>query len=250
MKLLAIPMFLASLALLAIAMVISHDRRRTLRSMAIGVIVVGFLLVLVRRVVGDYLVDALTTLPDVRAAGHAIWWIATEQLAAANLTTIIVGILGLIGAWIAGPGKRATTSRRELAPYMRDPVITYGVYAAIIIILLIWAPVPAARTLTTALVLIVLGAVGLEVLRRMMIREFPDHTERTLGDRLGSWATSGWDSARHHEPAAAGAGAGAGAAAAAPDRYADLARLAELHERGVLTDEEFAAEKSNVLAKG
>jgi Short C-terminal domain len=38
-----------------------------------------------------------------------------------------------------------------------------------------------------------------------------------------------------------------GAAAAAPDPTEQLTKLADLHERGVLTDEEFAAQKSKIL---
>jgi putative oligomerization/nucleic acid binding protein len=36
-------------------------------------------------------------------------------------------------------------------------------------------------------------------------------------------------------------------AAPQPDRIAELKQLAELHESGVLTDEEFAAEKAKIL---
>ena len=37
------------------------------------------------------------------------------------------------------------------------------------------------------------------------------------------------------------------APAAQPDRIAELKQLAELHDSGVLTDEEFAAEKAKIL---
>jgi putative oligomerization/nucleic acid binding protein len=36
----------------------------------------------------------------------------------------------------------------------------------------------------------------------------------------------------------------------ASDRYSDLERLATLHDRGVLNDAEFAAEKSALLTQG
>jgi hypothetical protein len=50
------------------------------------------------------------------------------------------------------------------------------------------------------------------------------------------------------QAAAAQAAAGAGAAAASPADQ--LTKLADLHERGVLTDEEFAAQKAKILATG
>jgi Short C-terminal domain len=235
MRLLSLPLALAALALLAIAVAISRERRKTLRAVAIGVLLAGLLLIFIRRVVGDALVDALTTNPVNRDAGHAVWWVATEKLASANITTVTVGLLLLIGTWFAGPGRRATTARGNLTPYLRDPAIAYGTYAGIVLVLLVWAPVEAARDATTAIILIVLGAIGIEALRRLSIREFPDRTERDLGQRLGhSWTSM--RERRSKQPAPAEAG-----------KYSDLERLASLHDRGVLTDAEFNAEKSAVL---
>ena len=208
--------------------------------MAIGILAAGVVLIFIRRVVGDALIDSLTTLPQNRDAGHAIWWVATERLGAANLTTVCIGLLLLVGTWFAGPGRRATTSRRNLTPYLRDPAVAYGSYAAVILVLLVWAPVPAASDPITASILIVLGAIGVEALRRLVIREFPDVTERDLGHRLHTWASSLGqtdDDAAGQLPAAA----------APADRYADLERLAALHKEGVLTDAEFAREKTALL---
>jgi Short C-terminal domain len=39
------------------------------------------------------------------------------------------------------------------------------------------------------------------------------------------------------------------AAAPAPDPIAQLKQLGELHEQGILTDEEFAAQKAKILAR-
>ncbi len=240
LRLASIPLALLGLGVFAIAVFISRDRRRTLRAVAIGVLAAGVVLIFIRRVVGDALIDSLTTLPQNRDAGHAIWWVATERLGAANLTTICIGLLLLVGTWFAGPGRRATTSRRNLTPYLRDPAVAYGSYAAVILVLLVWAPVPAASDPVTASILIVLGGIGVEALRRLVIREFPDVTERDLGHRLHTWASS---LGQTHDDAA-----GQLPAAAAPaDRYADLERLAALHKEGVLTDAEFAREKTALL---
>ena len=204
----------------------------------------GVVLIFIRRVVGDALIDSLTTLPQNRDAGHAIWWVATERLAAANLTTVSVGLLLLIGTWLAGPGRRATASRRNLTPYLRDPAIAYGTYAGIVLVLLIWAPVPAASDPVTASILIILGAIGIEALRRLSVRQFPDHTERELGHRLHETISHTLSSARDQTPEPP---VPAVATSAAAGRYADLERLASLHDRGILSDAEFDAEKSAVL---
>ena len=44
------------------------------------------------------------------------------------------------------------------------------------------------------------------------------------------------------------AAADGGAASASDDRISQLERLAQLHQQGILTDDEFAAEKTKVLA--
>ena len=77
-------------------------------------------------------------------------------------------------------------------------------------------------------------------LRRLSVRQFPDHTERELGHRLHTWASSLGqthdDTATELPPAGTPAG-----------RYADLERLATLHKQGVLTDAEFNREKAALL---
>jgi hypothetical protein len=227
-----------ALGVFAIAVWISRDRRRTLRAIAIGILAAAVVLIFIRRVVGNELVDSLTTLPQNRDAGHAIWWVATERLGLANLTTVIVGVLLLIGTWFAGPGRRAVEGRRALTPYLRDPLVAYGTYAAIVLVLLAWAPVPAASDPVIAPVLIVLGAIGIEALRRIVAREFPDVTERDMGRRIHSGLRSAYHGARRSttsEPAA-------------DSRYSSLEKLAGLHDRGAISDDEFAAEKAELLA--
>ena len=237
LRLASIPLALAALAVLAIAVVISRDRRKTLRAVAIGVLAAGVVLIFIRRVVGDALIDSLTTLPANRDAAHAIWWVATERLAAANITVVTVGLLLLVGTWFAGPGRRATTSRKNLTPYLRDPAVAYGTYAGIVLLLLVWAPVPAAR----------------DTLDR-------DHPDRSGCDwDRGAAAARGARVSRQHR-ARSGASdrhesfsrarasrTPQAAPAATPGRYDDLERLADLHDRGVLTDAEFTAQKAAVL---
>lgn len=237
LKLASIPLALLALAVFAIAVAVSRDRRRTLRAIAIGILAAAVVLIFVRRVVGDALIDSLTTLPQNRDAGHAIWWVATDRLGAANLTTVIVGLLLLIGTWFAGPGRRAVEARRTLTPYLREPAVAYGTYAAIVLLLLAWNPVPATGDPVIAPVLIILGAIGIEALRRIVAREFPDVTERDMGSRIHSGVRSAYHGVRRGNPEAA-----------ADSRYGSLEKLAALHDRGAISDDEFAAEKAELLA--
>jgi hypothetical protein len=58
---------------------------------------------------------------------------------------------------------------------MREPVLVYGVLAALVAIVLFWwAPTPATRNPATAAVLVALLVLGVEALRRRTVREFPD----------------------------------------------------------------------------
>jgi hypothetical protein len=239
MRVLALPLLLLSLVVFALALYLSRARRRTLRACAFGMLAAGLVLVVVRRVLGDYFINSLTNLPDVRAAAHVTWYMATDQLANANVTLCSVALLALIGTWFAGPGRRATSSRHALTPYLRDPETAFGAYALVLILLIIWAPVNATRNPVMILILGILGAIGIEALRRIVIREFPDVTERDLGHRLHS----GWSRARasvRREPAPA--------VPAEAGRYTALDQLASLHDRGVLSDQEFATEKAALLA--
>ena len=65
----------------------------------------------------------------------------------------------------------------------------YGVAAAVFLILILWAPTQAFRRPTALVVMALLAVLGIEVLRRVTHREFPDaeYTPVGLGDRVASW---------------------------------------------------------------
>ena len=239
MRLLALPLLLLALVVYALAIYLSRSRRSTLRAIAFGGLAVGLVLVVVRRVLGDYFINSLTTVPDVRAAAHVTWYMATDRLASANITLCSVALLLLLGTWLAGPGRRATSTRHALTPYLRDPSVAYGAYALVLLVLVIWAPVNAARDPVMILIIGALGAIGIESLRRIVVREFPDVTERDLGSRLHAAAKRGLGHAPEPAPAPH----------AETGRYAALDQIAALHERGVLNDQEFAAEKAALLQR-
>jgi hypothetical protein len=234
----ALPLGLLALGVYAVAVYVSRARRRTLRAVAFGMLAAGLVLVVVRRVIGDAVVDSLTQVPDVRAAGHAVWLLATERLAAANITLCTCALLLLGGVWFAGPGKRATHVRRATTPYLRDPSVAFGAYALVLLLLIVWAPVPATRDPVLLLVLASLGTIGIEALRRIVVREFPEATERELGGRIGGGLRAAYQGIRR----------GAPPEAAADARYSSLERLASLRDRGAISDAEFASEKESLLA--
>ena len=216
-------------------------RRQTLRAIALAFLVLGLFVLLIRRIVGNRLVDRLVENESVRPAIRDVWSILTETLASSAQTIVIVSVVALLGTWLAGGGGRVTALRRWLAPYFRERVaLVYGVAAAVFLILILWAPTQAFRRPTALVVMALLAVLGIEVLRRLTHREFPDaeYTPVGLGDRVASW--------REGRTPAAGA-------TPAPDprtaQVEGLAQLAELHSKGALTDEEFAAAKASQLAE-
>ena len=115
-------MWLVALAVAALAVWLARGRRRLeLRAIAIGLVVVGLLLLAVRRFAGDYLVDELAKDDAVKPAAHDAWSILTQVLADRAWVWIILGIVTLVGVWFVGdtPSRRAGAPRR--APVLREP---------------------------------------------------------------------------------------------------------------------------------
>ena len=125
---------------------VAPDRRKAVRACAIGLLVAGLLLIFLRRVLGDQLIDQLVVDDTIRPAAHNAWWIATEPLRLILTTIIFVGLIGLLGAWLTGPTSYATAARRALAPGLRQPVVAFGALALLVLLLLAWAPTPPRAT--------------------------------------------------------------------------------------------------------
>ena len=159
--------------LFAAAVWVAPDRRRAVRACAIALLVAGLALIFLRRVLGDQLIGSLVAEESFRPAVHDAWWIATEPLKEITTTTVVVGLVGFFGAWLAGAGKHAVAIRRTIAPYLREPLMAYGALGLVILLLLAWSPTPAARSWITTPILIGLAIAGVETLRRQTAREFP-----------------------------------------------------------------------------
>jgi len=257
---------LTALALLLYALAIWLGRgwrREALRAAGVGFVIAGILVLVVRRFAGTQLVDSLATTDAIKPAVQAAWEIETSLLVSVAGAAIAYGIVAVLAAWLAGPTSWAVGLRRSLAPYLGEAAYAWGGFAVIVLLLLVWAPTQALRQPLTALILIVILAFGFEVLRRQAAREFPDGERRIgldVGTALGRVRPSGGSRGAGGATAVAGAGGAAEAptvesptvAVAAPatgDSIERLERAAALHERGVLTDDEFAAEKNAILAE-
>jgi hypothetical protein len=212
---------IAGLALWALAVYLARGRRReTIRAIAVSFLIVGLILIVFRNQVGNALVNALVSADAVKPASLAAWRIATQALHDSTITIVVVGIVGMIATWLAGPGRHATGLRHWVAPWMRRPVLVYGVYAVALLLLLIWGPTRSTRNLVTIIVLFGLATIGLEILRRQTIREFPDaeHGESALWAKVTGLGSAAVGRVRHHDddsaagpPADPGTGPGSSA---------------------------------------
>jgi hypothetical protein len=178
-----------ALAAWVAAVYLARDRRREVRAVAIGFVVVGVLVLLLRRFAGEYLVDELTGSAAQEDAIQRSWEIITRLLADAGWAAIAVGVIAVAGVWLVGPSARAATSRSYLAPYLRRPELTYGVAAVAFVLLLLWGPIAYVERPLTILAFAVLAALGIELLRRIAVREAsapamspPSPTEPAAGE--------------------------------------------------------------------
>ena len=229
---------LLTLLLFAGAIALAGDRRReALRSVGIAFIAIGAVVLFARGAGGNVVVSSLSGVASSDAAVSATYDIGTSLLKETGESILAYGIVIALAAWLAGPMSWAISARRAVTPYLRQPLYAYGGLAALLLLLFWWDPVIATHRLVPSLLLIAFAVLGTEMLRRQVIREFPD-------------LTAGARSEADH-PAAAGTGdrtAATESTASPDDRVAALERLAGLRDKGVLSNEEFAAEKTRILA--
>ena len=155
-------------------------RRREVRSIGIGLIVAGAALLVIRSFAGSYIVDNVVVTESVRPAASEVWRILTDGLAASAWVAVWVGVLGSVGAWLTGPGRRATALRRWLTPHLLRPEVAYAAFAVVVTIALWLLPI---QDFKTTVLLLLLSVLGYETLRRQVAREAP-HAEPV--DVMGS----------------------------------------------------------------
>jgi hypothetical protein len=156
---------------------------------------------------------------------------------------IEIGIFAVFTAWLASPHPSSIATRRALAPILREyPAIVFSLFGLLALIFILSAA-DNTRSLLVRIVIAAAAAVGLVWLRRDTMRQYPDAELADPMRGIRERAVALWTSR--------GRGRVAPPALDPEDRRLErLERLAALHERGVLSDEEFAAEKRALLAAG
>jgi orotate phosphoribosyltransferase-like protein len=261
---------LSILTLLAFGLAIylaRGERWVTVLLSGIGLVAAGFAVVVVRHIAGGIIVDQLVTAESAKPAGEAAWDIGTSLMTSIAKTVIIVGILFLLAGWLASPTSGARAARRYLAPALRlYPVYVYTALALIVCFYFLTGPTQGLRVFLTTLIIAGMAAFGIHELRKQTAEEFPDETyedlfggtrdkvvtavkDANISERVGEQASKLRLPERRpgKEADEAEAPTATLPANAEDARLAQLERLGSLRDKGILTDEEFAAEKARLL---
>ncbi len=248
---LPIVLLVVTLAFFAAAIALAGRRREALRSVGIGFVVAGIAALLTRGAAGSAVVNAFATTSAAKPAAEDVWTIATSQLVTAAGASIGYGVVIVLAAWLAGPTRAAVGARTWGAPYLRDARYAYGALAALLLLIIVWAPTPATRNALALLVMALLLAFGVELLRRQTAREHPDATLEEAGERRRAWLhrmrASASGAFERTEQRVRSHGDEQDPAPAVDTRLDALERLIALRDRGALTPEEFEAEKRALL---
>jgi uncharacterized membrane protein len=172
LKILGSFLWIVPFALAGLAVWIARGRRRSIvTSLAVASIITGLVVLVVRSLAGDYVVDELVANPSARPAVADAWDIITAQLTDGGRTLLGLGAVMLLGLWLAGPSRSGAALRARAAPWLERPEIAFGGAAVALLLLVWWGPTVQTRRWYGVLAFAVLLGIGVEVLRRISARE-------------------------------------------------------------------------------
>jgi hypothetical protein len=211
------------LGMYAAAVYLARGRRReTLRTIAWAFVVVGLLALIARKLLGNYVVDAITS-PAYRGTGHRVWLIATSILGQIGWASVLYGVVALIGTTLAGPTALAVRARRAAAPVLNEHQGFVWAGAGLVFLLVVlWGPTHALRTWWGIALIGGLLALGIVALRRQILAEPaapPAAVPQPRPVERVATATT----------------------------VEEIVRLSELHDAGSITDDEFVRAKEIAL---
>jgi hypothetical protein len=156
----------------AVAIFLAPDRRRTTLSAGLCLIVAGIAILAVRRLAGAWVMDALADAPNAHAIAGDVWSIGTSLMVSVAEGAMLLGLIVVLGAWLAGPGRRATQVRTAAAPVFRQrPALARVGLAVLLLLLILWGPVPWTHQVVPLLLLTVAAFVWLELLMRQTVAD-------------------------------------------------------------------------------
>ncbi|HEY5942579.1 MAG TPA: SHOCT domain-containing protein [Solirubrobacterales bacterium] len=267
---LALLLSLLTFVCFGLAIYLSRDGRWvTVLLSGAGLVAAGFAVIVVRQIAGGIVIDQLVTAESAKPAGEAAWDIGTALMTSIATTLIVIGIFFLIAGWLASPTDSARTVRRFLAPVLRLHVgYVYGALVILVGFYFLTGPTQGLRSFLTTLIVAGMAAFGINELRKQTEEEFPEATyddvfgdtrdkivstvkDANIGERVGEQASKLRLPERRPSDGESEAGAEAPTATLPTStedaRLERLEKLGSLRDKGILTEEEFAAEKARLL---
>jgi hypothetical protein len=164
-----------ALAAFAGAIALARDRRRAVLNVGACLMFAGIAIVAFRTLAGKYVVESLAEAPNAHEIADEAWGIATRLMVDIAQGTLLFGLFVVLGAWLVGPGRRATAVRRFCAYTLREQAAATRVgLAAAILLLVIWGPVPWTQRLWAIAVFTAIAFAWLERIRHRTLAEFPN----------------------------------------------------------------------------
>jgi Short C-terminal domain len=272
---LALLLSILTFAAFGAAIYLSRDGRWvTVLLSGVGLIAAGFAVVVARQIAGGIVVDQLVKTENVKPAGEAAWSIGTSLMVSIATTVIVVGVLFALAGWLASPTGGARAARRFIAPTLRlHAGYVYTGLAILVGLYFLGGPSQGLRSFVTTLIVAGMAAFGIHELRKQAAAENPDADydevfgrtrdkvvsavkDANIPEKVGEQASK----LRLPEVRMPSSGEDAAPAEQAPEaptatlpldaedaRLQRLERLGALRDKGILTDEEFAAEKARLL---
>ena len=164
-----------AVAAFAGAIALAADRRRTVLNVGGCMMFAGIAVLAFRTLAGKYVEDSLADAPNAHAIAGDVWGIATRLMVDAAQGSFLFGLFVVLGAWLIGPGRRATAVRRFAAYPLREHAgFTRAGLATAILLLVVWGPVPWTQRIWPIVIFTVIAFVWLERIRQRTLAEFPN----------------------------------------------------------------------------
>jgi hypothetical protein len=157
------------------AIALAADRRKTVLKVGGCLMFAAVAVLAFRTLAGKVVVDSLADAPNAHAIAGDVWSIATRLMVDVAQGSFLFGFFVVLGAWLIGPGRRATAARRFAAYPLREHAgVTRVGLATAILLLVVWGPVPWTQRPVPILIFTVIAFLWLEQIRRNTLKEFPD----------------------------------------------------------------------------
>jgi hypothetical protein len=161
----------------AAAFIARGERRVTIRTIGWSLVFVGLGITVVRKVAGNYVIDALAS-PTYRGTGHRVWLITTSILGEIGTASILYGALLVCAMLLAGDTAPARAIRRVIAPVaVGQPAIPWLAAGSFLLLLVLWGGTHALRTWWGVALFAILIAAGVVALRRQLRAELESPQE-------------------------------------------------------------------------